>query len=334
VHPASAYYPPRAGALRSARSVWYWLRRTFHLENLAPATGTPPLPRLALQLLIPGLVCFDRGQTLPGRILLGLWLAAFALYWSEIGHTLSSAAFLLLTAVHSVCATMALREGRDNLAHPNRAALLASIFVFTFYTVFRMEISDRVVQPILVENNLRLLHTYGVKFTLPDQLVLVNPRAHVYHRGDWVLYSLSLFGGHLRGNGLGLDRILALPGETVQFHPESIEVGGTKYAKVRPDLPSAGSQKIPNGTYLIWPTSIVFPYDDPEENVPAANSHEIVNTAVLTPPANGTRLSYAARCSMVREESIIGKPYHRWFFHSRNLPPLSMLPPDPAPKSP
>jgi hypothetical protein len=277
----SAYYPPRAGWLTRHLLGWHRLRRVLQLERLAPPPTAASWVQFAVWMLVPGAVCFARRQIWCGFGLLGTWLLSMTVFWLWIGMTASGWAFVVLTGVHSLSANMALtwalvpRLGSNRML---RMSLGGFVFILVFYGVFRAQIVDRVVRPLTVGKTSMLMRP-------------LTPTSAIA-RGEWLAYQIPQ-PGHYFIRGLGLDRVLALPGETVRFGPESFEVNGVAYRRIASEMPVVGEWTIPNDSYFIWPTSL-------------------------------NRPDLAFEVAIVNRQLIAGTPYHRWFWRRQDLAPLEV----------
>jgi hypothetical protein len=297
----SSFYPPRAGpASRSLAAGGRWLRlvlriRKRHTLNL----GEVPPWRW---LLVPGLLWRQLGKPELGTAVLAVWAFALILSILTLNPALASAAALTASGLHGLCAAAFLTEYFPHwpgIQRLWRIPLLACLWVMAFYGLGVRPAAGLFVQ----------------RLTARDRTVMIQPAGGLFapewRRGDWVAYQLpeTFAGGHFGnliawqtpGADTHFDRILAVPGDTIQFHPDFFEVGGQHFEKVAPDMPSTGTLALPRDDqhYLIWPT----------------------NTRVQHGTMMPEIMLAAAR---IPENRLLGKPWSRWFWRKQLPPPLKI----------
>ena len=287
----SPYYPPRARGLWSSLPRWRGLRRAFALERIAPQAPVSSWSRLLLWLLVPGTFVLARGLRLRGWIFFGLWLSLMAAYFIWIGTSWSSWALILASVLHSISTVMTFVAILEHLPRGNRirrSTFYGFLLVVLLYYVFGPLFSRRVVLPI----------------QLFDKSYLINTTAPVrgLQRGDWIAYRFM-------NNATGFDRVLAYPGETIRFHPDAFEAGGTVYQRVSSSMPTAGEVTLPDATFYVWPA-----------NARVTHARDM-GTAMLS------------QIAPVREDQVIGPAYRSWFWRKLPLEPLVPLKDWTPPKS-
>ncbi len=289
------YYPPRARGSRQIRETWWRLRRGVLMrvrrEAFAPPPDMPSQSRMFLWLAIPGAFCFHRRQIWLGSAILGIWCGA--LLWSVVTLGLPSAwwAMVLASSLHSLMATVAFSVTK----RPGSNGLGPSIGGFTVMALVYWWLFPA------------CLHCVVFPVSVREKLVLINPWSREIHRGDWSAFR-SNYRHWAAGDAaaralegyvgeLGYDQVLGLPGETVKFQPESIEINGVRYEKPAGQMPSTGELEVPQDSYFIWPSIVIMHgFADPE--------------------------GMLQNMAIVPKGAIIGKPYHRWFFQVQEVAPL------------
>ena len=285
----SPYYPPRAGRfsralswLHSARRIQPGRARTFNHRthwNGKTEDGHP-----LLQFLVPGAALPAGGLRRHRKSVMAIWLTLLALSLVGIGTAWASWAMVAAAVIHTVAVSAALTGSLTHLPRAGRAwraSLYAMLTVLVLYQLLMPWIIRSFVLPIRVQDSSVLINTAVARSGLK--------------RGDWIAYRFD--------NGqTGFDRILALPGETVHFHPDAFEAGGMAYQRVAGSMPEEGSITLTESEYFVWPAGARYPAYG-----------EAQFTAMLT------------RLSLVPRDRVTGRAYQRWLWRKQALEPLVRL---------
>jgi hypothetical protein len=131
---------------------------------------------------------------------------------------------------------------------------------------------------------------------IENRVIVVRKLAHAgaLKRGDVIAYNL---GGVYRDGvnahgGPTLGKILGLPGDRIDFSPESFAVNGIAQPRL-PHMPASGGMVVPENNWFIWP------------NLAITGGHGNVGEAMIS----DIMLQMAA----VPQSDFSGKPFKRWF---------------------
>ncbi len=244
--------PRRASSLRLATRLlraWYWLATrlpnlTAHLPRWRPVTFEPvPWLAVILTLVLPGLGHLQEGHRRFGRILLGLWLAFLLAAVVTLTGPWSIWCLMGAITVHAA-ALISLQAG--NLAFER--ILVRLLFGLALF----LGLQWLVYVPItgLLEHAVVPLHltnfTSGPVLSGGDGILYEGPwlRPANFTRGELVVYMIGpIHGpGFLLREGLGVDRVIGLPGEQVQFRDGVLLING---APVDPPVTPLGAWVLP-----------------------------------------------------------------------------------------
>jgi hypothetical protein len=295
--PVSPYYPPRSsflsrlvGAVRGLTRQVGW-RPEYLPENLT-------LRRLLLGLAVPGYSYWLDGVRLPARLILGGWLLGLAVFL--ILQTAPAVrvlmfqfdpaylAFGLIISLHSTSANYLI--ARAWKVSETRARILTAVLV-------TLILICGVYFPIwqLVQ------HYWFVPVEIAGTRLVIDPRASPLkvQRGDVVLYRIagSYDNSVLVRAGLGLQRVLGVPGDHVRFQPKTFEVAGRRLPLL-PEMPQSGELDVPEKHWFIWPT---------------LNTGGHGNLA-------GQRQAAYLQLALVDQADFAGRLYPRWFFWKQVMP--------------
>ena len=275
----SPFYPPRAGWWSRRLTGWHRLRRKMESTRFTP-DGAPSRGRLLVWLLVPGAVYFSKARDLHGVVcgaflLLG-WLTAIAIHFVWIGLPAARLAYILLPSAVSISATVALQVRRTGRP---RAALGGCVVALACAFAFHRLVSDRIVRPIEGRGANVLIN-------------MLRSTASV-QRGEWVAYE--------RGGGVGFERVLALPGDTVRFHPDKVVVAEVAYERASKFMPERGEWVVPRDSYLVWPQGFTAQW------------------------ARTFGVEGLIEYSLVKRGEIVGPAYRRWLWRKPVLEPLVVL---------
>jgi hypothetical protein len=273
--------PRRASSLRLATRllrVWYWARTRWPasprwLPRWRPTTFAPvPWRALALTLVVPGLGHIQQGHRRSGLILLGLWFVFLVAAIVTVTGPLCPWSLNAAICVHAI-AFIALQVA--NLAFERTLVRLlfgALLFLGLRWLVYlpMTGLVEHVVVPLRLYN-----FASGPVLSGGDGILYEGPwlRPATFARGELVTYRIAEIQGHyghaaifIRA-GFGVDRVLGLPGERVQFKDGVLLING---APLDPPVTPIGPWVFPRldtklgaGEYLIIPSQLIL-------NVPAA----------------------------------------------------------------
>ena len=139
-----------------------------------------------------------------------------------------------------------------------------------------------------------------IPLRIGERVVVVQRRVppSSIKRGDWLAYTISgdrYVGdreqGVYLGSGIGLDPVLALPGDRIRFAPDAMFVN---------DQPQPLAAHMPVGAELVVPEKVWFIWPNLD-----MRGHGRVSEASIS----GT----LQRTAMVPEKEIIGRPFKHWF---------------------
>ena len=284
----SSYYPPRAGTASRFLAMTDRLGVRLQLSQLLRPRGyfQSTLPNTPICLLVPGLMWRGQGNTKLGNFLMFAWTAMVLIYVTCLNITWANVAAAIASSLHaiSIAAVLAVvRPHWQGIPRILKTMLISMLLVILIYTVGLNRLTPVFAQRITRGDTTFMIHRAG--------WFSKNP----WEQGDWVTY-------HFRIGGTALDQILACPGDTIRFHPNSFEVNGKHFERVSKHLPKNGEIKMSPGVYLIWPTQI-----------------EIVHGAEA-------QTDFLLRLSQIKQEDISGRPYRNWFWKSFPLAPLKPIP--------
>ncbi len=261
------------------------------MEWLTPAFRPKDRAHALLWLFVPGAMWMGHGRRRLGRVVMAAWLTLGAVHVMLLGETVATSALILACGLHSVTAAAVVATwlaALPPLKRCLRTALYAVLIAVLLYSVVLPAVLSAVVRPITVWNDSLLIRSGLMDFSGHRQ------------RGDWIAYQLPPGEGYvITRDGLGFDRILALPGETVRFHEDAFEVNGRAYERVSPHMPVTGEITVPAGHYFIWPANAAFRHVDDQ-----------------------TERHLLLKLAMIAGEDVRGAAYHRWFWRTQVLRPL------------
>ena len=283
----SAYYPPRA---RWFSRLWYpW----NHLRQISFLRRIPPLSDLSarqflLSCLVPGYVLrFYHFQRTSNAMVAGSF-ALLSLFFVAFGHLAANLAFGLMVSAHATCLGMLLQrwlqpEGlRSRVAFSVLSLLIVCAFVYL------------PLREGMLARFLPLDTGHGV--------VLVRREAapRLVERGQMIVFEMTgenLGSGVYRQAGYGIERVLAVAGDRIEFTGAGFRVNGELHPAL-PEMPAKGEVAVPENHFFVWPRFAIT-----RRIVPA----EVVSGGML-------------RTSMIARHQIIGRPCQRWFGIRQPMP--------------
>jgi hypothetical protein len=283
----STYYPPRSRLPASALSAWFELRRCLRLERIH-APGGVSLWQVALSLVVPGVAFIVTGRLFIGRAVLLAYPVALLFYAAFVGFLVANVLFGLMLAAHAVSILWITRLWVDAPPRWLKVAMVGTVLAVLGMVVY---------WPCLryVEENwfMPLRTTNGVVVV---QRILPN----AINVGDIVAYRLDdhRYGNILIRHGFGIDPVLAVAGDTVEFTATAMLVNGQPRPR-QPGMPDRGSMIVPRNHWFVWPQLDI-------------QLNGMANDATAT----GALLRIAA----VPESDYIGKPFRHWFGRRQKIP--------------
>ena len=267
----------------------YAARRSLHLEHLS-------LPRFAISistrqvllcLLVPGFSFYHAGWPRIAAAFAGAWVVAGLVFLLWLGHTAASIAFGLMMSVHVSSVLHFLNRVAPSSSVWRRLALSLLVLFVMGQLIYRTGLD-------WFQNHLFM------PLDVNGKIYVINPRVRpaALHAGDWLAFHLDSTVGHggvrIR-EGYVLDRVLAGPGDVVEFSRESVLINGTAHTPL-PFMPSRGARTMAEKTWLVWPSLRTVQ----RNNV----SQDDIASTVL-------------QMAQVHHEQMIGKPYRRWFWRDQ-----------------
>ena len=240
----SPYYPPRAGLARYFFRVCDLVRFALQRTQLLPDHDIDPPPAGFLRdCLVPGYGFRLAGWDRAAKIALRCWIVAFFAYFIFIGRGVGTLVFGVMMSIHSTSLVCAISR-----VWPQR--LLFTRLLIAFTTAVGLYVA-------LYGPALGLLQR---SFIMPiwahGGLYVINrtPWGQELRRGDLVAYRIEEQSGNVRvRRGSGIDRVLALSGDVVEFTKTDLRINGVVHPKVD-DMPSAGRVTVPKDGFFVWPT--------------------------------------------------------------------------------
>jgi hypothetical protein len=284
---ASSYYPPRARWYRRIFSnAWRPVRRYIHLEKFLPPGNLSPVS-LVLSLALPGYSFFVLRRRLLGWLVLAGYLIAALVFLGALGFPAASICYGLLISIHATSIVFLegvwLKEAKFSV---RLAAALCTLFA----------VWGLIYAPLVGFAE----HHWLLPLQMGNRVLIVQrgvaPKS--IKRGDWLAYEISgdrSMGDRedrvYLGSGLGVDPVLALPGDRLRFTPQAVFVNGQAFP-LAPHMPVQGEFVVPEKVWFIWP------------------SLGISGGGRVT---EGSISATMQQTAMVTQKQIIGRPFKRWF---------------------
>jgi len=284
----SPFYPPRAGWNRHFYRAVHDTKRRLHLENLN-------LPRLRIEIpagifllcvLLPGFSFYEAGWKRIGQAVVLAWLAAACVFLLFLGYVTANVAFGLMMSMHVSSVLHLLNRALPGMNVPRRLGMSLAVLFVVGQLIYAAGLS-------WFQNHLFMPLQSGGKVCVVNRLRPID----AVRTGDLVACHAevtALDGVYIR-EGYLLDRILAGPGDEVQFDAIEFRVNGVPSAR-RELMPRSGWVIVPEKTWLVWPTLTTVT----RNNV----SEDAIAKSVL-------------RMALVSREQIIGPPFHHWFWRDQ-----------------
>lgn len=286
--PSSQFYPPRAGWNRHFYRAVYGAKRQLHIENLnLPRLGIEiPAGRFLLCVLLPGFSFCDAGWKRIGQAAALAWLAAACVFLLFLGYVTANVAFGLMMSMHVSSVLHLLNRALPGMSVPRRLGMSLAVLFVIGQLIYAAGLS-------WFQSHLFMPLQSGGKVYVVNRLRSID----AVRVGDLVACDAerTAFGGVYIREGYLLDRILAGPGDEVQFDPTHFRVNGVPATR-RAMMPASGGVVVPEKTWLVWPSLTTVTRNNVGEDA--------IAKSVL-------------HLALVSREQIIGKPFHHWFWHDQ-----------------
>lgn len=277
---ASPFYPPRA---RWGRTTWYrW--NAFRRGFLGPLPGTAgfTVRQLIFGFTLPGYSFRLLGYPRLSHALAVGYGAAVVGFFVTLGHLPSELCFATVVSAHATSITQTLTH---NL-------ILRTLLVRLLVTVATL---GALFATLYNPAREWIYREWALPLEMREGVVLVNPGLDLktVRRGELLAYQVpgTLQNGYARREGFGLDPVVALPGETIQFWPDWYEIDGTVKRSL-PHMPKSGTLQLGQKEWLIWPRSVRISYNQADQKV--------IQDLILD-------------MARVNEAHLVGRPYRHWF---------------------
>jgi signal peptidase I len=303
---ASDYYPPRARWYSRSLYPFDAVRRALALEKLCLPDGAS-VGQFVLCLALPGYAFCALGRKRSGCLVFGGYCVALIVFIVAFGYAAASISFALMISAHATSIVFLqgawLRSPREILSDaPSgggqrvisrgehcrfrfRLTLAFATVVCLAVTVYwpLMSLTGRWVVPVRTSEGVYVIS----RAAMPESIA----------RGDWVACQIS--GGSGIGDvivrrGVFLNRVIALPGDRIEFAPGAFHVNGVEHRSL-PHMPASGSYEVGKNHWFIWPDMAMT----------GANPVAAQVSATLL------------REAMVPADRLIGKPIKWWFWRQQ-----------------
>jgi hypothetical protein len=264
------------------RSVRHYIER----RRLNRRTSFPPL-LVMLSLALPGLAFLIRGRRIIACLVAAGYLVSALVFIATLGFPAANVSYGLLISLHAT--NIIFVEGlwlRDSRIGFKLVAAFATVFA----------VWGLVYAPLVNFAE----HHWFMPLRQGERVFVVrcSVPASSIKRGDWLAYEITgdRYGGDreqgvLLSGGIGIDPVLALPGDRLRFTPQAVYVNEQAFP-LAPHMPTQGEFVMPQKMWFIWPTLDIYR------------------------GVRGTEASISAtmeRTAMVAQKQIIGRPFKRWF---------------------
>jgi hypothetical protein len=277
-----SYYPRRA---RWYSRIISAAGRPIRRRVLWRPSGELALRHVVLGVALPGYSFFILGRRLVAWPCLAGWLLAAVLFIAALGFPLGSLAYGVLISLHS--ASVVFLEGVW-LTEARFRSRLALAFL-TLLAVWGL-----MYEPILSYAERHWL----MPLDMGNHVLIVwrGVPLQSIHRGDWLAYHIVgdrvwAEDGVYLNSGIGVDPVLALPGDRVRFTRDAAFVNDKALPRA-PHMPADGELVVPEKVWFIWPSLDISGHGRAAEPQVSAAMQRI---------------------AMVSQERIIGRPFPQWF---------------------
>jgi hypothetical protein len=246
--------------------------------------GPLPLPQLLLCLVIPGLSLLLLGRRTLGLAFVAVYFAGAAAFVAGLGFVAGDIGYGIVISIHatSICFLEAhwLKDSSFNTRLALAFCTLVAVWGLIYAPLVHL-VESRWIVPMRFGNHVMIVQRG------------VNVRS--LKRGDWVAFKLASnrFGDHedrvVVDGGMVLDRVVALPGDHVEFATNAVIVNGVAVPAQRL-MPENGELVLPENVWFIWPNLDIYRHGAAAFNI----------TATLQDAA------------MVKEKQIVGRAFKSW----------------------
>jgi hypothetical protein len=282
---ASDYYPPRARWYSRSLYPFDAVRRALALEKLCLPDGAS-VGQFVLCLALPGYAFCALGRKRSGCLVFGGYCVALIVFIVAFGYAAASISFALMISAHAT--SIVFLQGawlRGHCRFLFRLTLAFATVVCLAVTVYwpLMSLAGRWVVPVRTSEGVYVIS----RAAMPESIA----------RGDWVACQIS--GGSGIGDvivrrGVFLNRVIALPGDRIEFAPGAFHVNGVAHQSL-PHMPASGSYEVGQNHWFIWP----------DMKMTGGNAAAAQISATLLGEA------------MVPADRLIGKPIKWWFWRQQ-----------------
>jgi hypothetical protein len=249
----------------------------FHLAAGLSKVG------FVLGFVVPGYAPWNLGSVRLGRVLMAGYGVSVLVFAVALGYLGGSIAYGLMIAAHAISIiyleNYCLRKSWD-FGHRFGLAFLTLIAVWLV-----------VYHPAMQY----LEHRWIVPLRTPSGVVIINraPSPSSVRRNDWIAYRIEEKngGGFHLSSGYGVERVLGMPGDRIEFTQSHMVIEGSRYPR-RPGMPVLGELVVREKHWFVWPNLAITLRGQGVEQyaVPIVNAMGIVS-----------------------ETNYLGKPFVHWF---------------------
>lgn len=283
----SSYDPPRARWYSALYVPWMRMRRDLHLDAIRLPAGLGPL-EFVLCLIVPGFGFRALGRRVLGRSFQAAYCLASVIFVVGLGYLAGSTAFGIMIAIHACSIVFLLDRWIGHEKFGFRLAIVLGTLLALWLVIYTPALG-------FIERN------WIMPLRTRDSVAIIwcGARPDSFKRNDWMAYRIEEDGGAgvVLREGYGLNRVLALPGDRVEYTPERLLINDKPYPR-EPLMPEQGTFVVPQKEWFCWPGSDIM----------AHGGHGPVGISAVMQKA-----------ALVRAENVLGKPFNRWFGR-RQLP--------------
>jgi hypothetical protein len=227
------------------------------------------------------------GRRLLGSLVVAAYVSAAVVFVARLGFPDANVGYGLLISLHAT--SIIFMEGLW-LKEAGFGTRLAVAFI-TLFAVWGL-----MYAPLVGFAE----HHWIMPLRVGDRVVVVQRRvaASSIKRGEWLAYQITgdRYMGEQEqavylGSGIGLDPVLALPGDRVRFTPQAMFVNDQALPRA-PHMPVQEEIVMPEKVWFIWP------------NLDMRGGGRVPEASI-----SGT----LQRIAMVSQKGIIGRPFKHWF---------------------
>jgi hypothetical protein len=232
---------------------------------------------------IPGYSFIKTRWKKVGRMILTAWIASACVFILWLGYSPAEWSFGAMMSLHVSSVLHILNRATPEFGLLRRL-VLSLIVLFVVGTCFYSVALRQVLLPLRIKDKVYVTHPI--------------PKWATIHRGDLVAYRTFGSLGRVRiARGYLLDRVLAAPGDKVEFTESGCSVNGAAPVRLR-WMPVDESLIVPEKTWLVWPTLDMLARANVADEEIAKSVFEI---------------------ALVKRAQIVGKPFRRWFWREQTL---------------